>query len=272
MELINTHCHSKYCGHGQGEIAQYAAQAAAAGLTTLAFTEHYPLSPAFDPQEYLSVLPERMPEYHAAVEEARAAYPQMEILLGVELDCLSDTEDRTFDQAEFDKYDLVLGSVHFVDRWAFDDPAERHVWQRAGEPDRIWRRYIELWCEAASDSHAPYTVMSHPDLAKKFSYMPTFPLDSAYAQMAEAARAGGKMVEVNTSGSYYACAEMFPAPALLKAFCQAGVPCTVGTDAHDPKNVARDITRAYDLMRACGYTEVTVPGRGGNLRTIALES
>jgi histidinol-phosphatase (PHP family) len=102
--------------------------------------------------------------------------------------------------------------------------------------------------------------------------MPTFPLDGAYAQMAEAARAGGKMVEVNTSGSYYACAEMFPAPALLKAFCQAGVPCTVGTDAHDPKNVARDITRAYDLMRACGYTEVTVPGCCGNLRTIALES
>ncbi len=79
------------------------------------------------------------------------------------------------------------------------------------------------------------------------------------------------MVEVNTSGSYYACAEMFPAPALLEAFCRAGVPCTVGTDAHVPANVARDVQAAYDLMRRAGYKSVTVPGRGGSRRSIALE-
>ena len=56
------------------------------------------------------------------------------------------------------------------------------------------------------------------------------------------------MVEVNTSGSYYACKEMFPAPALLVEFRRAGVPCTVGTDAHVPANVARDIAAAYRLM------------------------
>lgn len=80
--------------------------------------------------------------------------------------------------------------------------------------------------------------MSHPDLAKKFGYYPSFSLESLYDEMAEAARAGGRMVEVNTSGGYYACAEMFPAPGLLAAFCRAGVPCTVGCDSHDPANVA----------------------------------
>ncbi|MFR5829026.1 MAG: PHP domain-containing protein [Adlercreutzia equolifaciens] len=46
MELVNTHCHCVYSGHGIGSIAEYADAAAAAGLTTLAFTEHFPLSEA----------------------------------------------------------------------------------------------------------------------------------------------------------------------------------------------------------------------------------
>ena len=49
MELVNTHCHCVYSGHGAGSVAEYADAAAAAGLTTLAFTEHFPLSGAFDP-------------------------------------------------------------------------------------------------------------------------------------------------------------------------------------------------------------------------------
>ena len=34
MELVNTHCHCVYSGHGTGSIAEYADAAAAAGLTT----------------------------------------------------------------------------------------------------------------------------------------------------------------------------------------------------------------------------------------------
>ena len=113
--------------------------------------------------------------------------------------------------------------------------------------------------------------MSHPDLAKKFGYYPSFNLERLYNEMAEAARAGGRMVEVNTSGAYYACAEMFPAPGLLAAFCRAGVPCTVGTDAHVPANVARDIEKAYRLMYEAGYRTVTVPTADGDRRAIAIE-
>lgn len=271
MELINTHCHSKYCGHGEGEIAEYAALAEAAHLTTLAFTEHYPLSEAFDPQGYLSVPAKDMAAYEGAVLSAREQYPSMEILLGIELDYLSSTDDRQLDEEELASFDLILGSVHFVDRWPFDDPAQRDAWDEEGAVDRIWERYVDLWCEAAADRSQPFDIMSHPDLAKKFAFYPTQPLQSLYDRMAEAAQAGERMIEVNTSGLFYACKEMFPSLDLLKTFRRAGIPCTVGTDAHKPAVVARLIQEGYDLMAEAGYSEVTVPERGHGRRVIPIE-
>ncbi len=270
MELINTHCHSKYCGHGEGDIAEYVTAARKAGLTTLAFTEHYPLTPQFDPAEYLSVLPEQMPVYIDAVRQAQKEFSDIDILLGIEMDYLGSDEDRTLETIDFDQFDLILGSVHFVDAWPFDDPEQRDRWEEEGQVDNIWRRYVVLWCEAAADPRLPFDVMSHPDLAKKFAYYPNFDLNESYERMAEAARLGNRMIELNTSGSYYACKEPFPSPALLKAFCHAHIPCTVGTDAHKPEHVARDIERGYELMRQAGYKEVTVPTSTKDRRHIAL--
>lgn len=270
MELVNTHCHSRFCGHGEGEVADYARIAHDAGLATLAFTEHYPLTPAFDPAGYLSVPPAGMAAYAEAVRAEQERYGDMEVLLGVELDYLGAQEDRPGWQEGLDGFDLVLGSVHFVDGWPFDDPAQRGAWDEEGAPDRIWRRYVDLWCEAASDASLRFDVMSHPDLAKKFAFYPTFDLAPYYRRMADAANAGGRMVEVNTSGSYYACKEMFPAPALLAEFRRAEVPVTVGTDAHEPANVVRDIEAGYRLAAEAGYREITVPTRARGRRTFQL--
>lgn len=270
MELINTHCHSRYCGHGEGEIEEYASIAHDAGLTTLAFTEHYPLTSRFDPKEYLSVLPADLPAYIDAVKREQERYDDMEVLLGAELDYLGPYEDRPDWQDGLDDFDIVLGSVHFVDAWPFDDPAQRGAWDEPGAVDRIWTRYVDLWCDAASDRSLRFDVMSHPDLAKKFDFYPSFDLMPLYKRMADAANAGGRMIEVNTSGSYYACREMFPSPALLKEFCRAGVPVTIGTDAHEPRLVTRDIERGYDAAREAGYDRITVPTRGGGRREIRL--
>ena len=79
MELVNTHCHCVYSGHGVGSVAEYADAVAAAGLTTLAFTEHFPLSAAFDPDEYLSMTAANLPRYLEEIEAARAAHPSIEV-------------------------------------------------------------------------------------------------------------------------------------------------------------------------------------------------
>ena len=113
--------------------------------------------------------------------------------------------------------------------------------------------------------------MAHPDLVKKFGYRPSFNPQPLYDQAAEAVVAGGRMVEVNTSGLTYACAELFPASDLLRTFFRAGIPCTIGTDAHDPAVVARNLMPGLRAMYDAGYRCVTVPTKSGDRREIVLE-
>ena len=117
MELVNTHAHTEFCGHGEGTVDELVQAARAAGITTLAVTEHYPLTPAFDPKAYLAMPQESVRPYLEALEAARAAYPDIEILLGTELDWLGDCEDRDLSDEDLAPFEIVLGSVHFVDAW-----------------------------------------------------------------------------------------------------------------------------------------------------------
>lgn len=268
MELVTTHTHTGFTNHGHGTVAELARAASEAGISTLAVTEHYPLSRAVDPANYVSMAAERVGGYAREIALADERYPQMEVICGCELDWLGDQEDRDLAEADLAPFSLVLGSVHFIDGWPFDDPAQRGFWDEAGA-DYIWNRYADIWCQAVSESPF-FQVMAHPDLAKKFAIYPSFDLQPLYDRMAEACAAAGRMIEVNTSGATYACAEMFPSPALLRTFCRAGVPCTVGTDAHQPSHVARGIQDGYRLMYEAGYRMVTVPTRDGDRRTISL--
>lgn len=271
MELVNTHCHTGYCGHAEGSVDEYVAAAREAGLSLLAFTDHYPVSSAYDWDNFISVPREKLDEYVADIHRVRMENPDMEIICGCEMDWLGDYEDREFSEEDFKPFELMLGSVHFVDAWGLDDPAKKERWDEPGMPDKTWERYFHVWCEAATTKDFPFQIMSHPDLVKKFGYYPTFNPSELYDMAVDAIRTSGRMIELNTSGRYYACQEMFPTPELLKRFCRAGVPCSIGTDAHTPANVARSLDEGLQLLYDAGYRQITVPTATGDRRTITIE-
>ncbi len=268
MELITTHTHSTFCEHGQDSLADMISTAVAAGISTMAATEHYPITTAFDETLKASMLPHRLNDYISAVAEQQRLHPDLDLLLGCELDWFGDLEDRSISDDDLACFDVILGSVHFIDRWLFNSTRFEEHWAEV-DADEMWLRYFDLWCEAAA-SDRPFTVMAHPDVVKKFGYMPSFDLMPHYKRMAEAAQAGGRMVEVNTAGIRDKVGELYPAPDLLREFCRAGVPCTVGTDAHRCAHIAAGISEAYSAMHQAGYRFVTVPTKGRGRRQVEI--
>jgi histidinol-phosphatase (PHP family) len=271
MELTDTHTHTYFSHHGEGTVEEVVAAAEARGLTTVALTEHLPMPQRYNPDGTFAMDESEVSLYLDAIERAREAHPAIEVITGTEVDWRWGAEDYILERIE--PFELLLGSVLKLsdesgDHWEFDHPGLIDGWEERGETT-VWNQYLELWLQAVR-SAVPFDIMTHPDLPKKLGFKPQFDTREYYAAMAEAAAQRGVMVEVNTSGLHKPVGEMYPAPALLKAFCDAGVLCTVSSDAHTPQDVGRDIELAHALMREVGYKAVTVPTRNGDRRQIAL--
>jgi histidinol-phosphatase (PHP family) len=285
MELTDTHTHTWYSGHGEGTVEEVVAAAVAHGLSTIALTEHLPLPPEVDPTGTFAMTYDQVVPYLEDIAQARAAHPEIEVVCGVEIDWREGAENYILEQLQqgansqqgLDNrgpYEILLGSVHMLSDadgtvWEFDHPGYIDGWYERGETN-VWQEYLRLWLDAVN-SAVPFTVMAHPDLPKKLGFKPQFNTREFYAAMAEAAARKDVLVEVNTSGLRKPVGELYPAPELLRAFHDAGVGCTVSSDAHTPSDVGRDLNAAHATMRAAGYTHVTLPIRTGDRRLIPLE-
>jgi histidinol-phosphatase (PHP family) len=252
--MIDCHIHTARCGHGEGGAADYLAAARRQGVDLLTFTEHLPLPKDLDPTHEYSMPESELTSYLTEIVELAdltcTEEEGVRVLVGIEADWLPDRLDHVRRLLAGDAYDVVLGSVHFLDDWAFDDPALLSRWD-AADVDAIWERYFEELARAAASGL--YDVMAHPDLVKKFGYRPSYDPRELYEAAALAFADAGVAVEVSTAGLRKPVAELYPGAEFLAACARAGVPATMGSDAHHPNEVGFGFDEALDALRTAGY-------------------
>ena len=145
-------------------------------------------------------------------------------------------------------FDVLLGSVHWVGGWRFDDlddPVSMAEWS-ARQVDACWEAYTEALEELAASGACD--VLAHPDLIKVAGYVPDAPAEW-WDRIAEAAVASGMAAEVSSAGWRKPVGEQYPALGLLERFVARGVPLTTASDAHRLEHVA---DRADDLRAVLG--------------------
>ena len=70
-----------------------------------------------------------------------------------------------------------------------------------------------------------------------------------------ACRQVGAAIEISCAGLRKPCKEIYPSLEFLKLARSFDVPITLGSDAHVPQDVGRDLDKAIELAKAAGYTE-----------------
>jgi histidinol-phosphatase (PHP family) len=263
MRLPDYHTHTARCGHARGTPAEYVAAAQAAGLLAIGCADHLPLLPIHDPE--LSMEACELDGYVAEVQELKARFPGF-VLLGIEADYRPGTLDEVRALLEGRPFDYVIGSVHHLGDWGFDDP--RTVDRYEGvDIDAMWAEYFELVGAAAETGL--FTILGHLDLVKKFGHRATRPLDAELDRLLERIAKAGVAVEINTAGLHKPVGEAYPSPEILRLLREADIPITFGSDAHRPEEVGRDFARAAALARGAGYTtfaSLQPDGAGGRAR------
>jgi histidinol-phosphatase (PHP family) len=237
----------------------YVEAAITAGLAEMGFSDHMPFM--LQPRQKLAQAWDEVPLYVDAVRRLGECYgDRITIRLGAEVDYVPGREQETAAFIERYDFDYVLGSVHFIGEWGFDDPAEVDRYEDWSLCE-VYERYFELVVAGAQTGL--FTTMSHLDLPKKHGRKRS---DEAYpALMEEVAAAlaeAGVAFEVNASGLFMPIGELYPEQVFVNALHAAGVPATLGSDSHAPSHVGRGLDDAIASLTQAGYTSVaTFAGR-----------
>ncbi len=260
--MIDYHIHTARCGHGSGTTAEYLKKARSLDLCEIGFTEHLPLFHTIDAT--LAMSWDELPLYINEVERLKAeSEPDPDevgtrVKLGIEVDYIPKFAEQA--RAVIDDYDFdfVMGSVHFIDGWGFDD--RRYIVNYdAYELSDLYERYFELFMEAVASGL--FDVMAHPDLIKKYFRLDDEPR-ALYERVAQTLASNGVAVEVSSAGLRKPCRELYPSQTFLDICFAAGVPVITGSDAHAPDQLAMDFGAVHQALERSGYAEIlTFTGR-----------
>ncbi len=266
IPIADYHMHTPLCGHAEGLPEEYAARAIKIGLEEIGFSDHAPFVVKELPG--ITMKREELPAYHQMIEEAREQFKgQLTIRLGIEADFIPGYEKKTKAVLSAYPYDYVIGSVHFIKEWGFDNPEEREKWKEQ-DVSSVYRDYHNLLRQAAGSGL--FDIMAHVDLVKKFGHRPTGDLTDDLRQTAKVFKDAGVVIEINTSGLRKPVGEIFPSLKNLEIYCRAGVPLTFGSDAHKPAEVGCDFDKAVDLAKKAGYKEYVMFRERNIYRTVKL--
>lgn len=245
--------HTPLCGHAVGQPHEYVEQALRVGLSEIGFSDHAPLVSHEDARYTMNY--SQLPRYHEMIKAVQKQYPKFTIKLGLEADYIPGYETKTKKILEGYDYDFVIGSIHFIDNWAFDDPDQRVKWKDKNI-DEVYRDYYKLLRRSAQSRL--FDIMGHVDLVKKFGHRPVADLTTEIEQTAKVFKECDVTVEINTSGLRKPANEIYPSLDVLKIYNRYEVPITFSSDSHDPADVGKDYDKARQSALDAGYTEYRV--------------
>ena len=244
--IVDLHNHTVLCNHAEGTIEEYIEQAIKHKTKTFGFSEHAPMD--FDPKYRLSF--EQMKAYTTSVLQAKEKYKeQIEILLAYEVDYLEGHMDERILNADVD---YLIGSVHFIDKWGFDNPEFIGRYEDENIDD-IWQKYFDT-IEKMAQSKL-FDIVGHLDLIKVFKFMPNKNILEIAKDALKAIKDSDMVLEINMSGYRKPVQESYPSRELLEEAFKLEIPITFSSDAHAPEQVSLYEREVVALARSVGYTK-----------------
>ena len=256
------------------ELANYCDKAQSQGVEEIAITEHFfrfkqataALKNWWDEVEPDPALAKSMKDYwdfHATedldeyVEIASQAKSMgLPIVIGLEVDFYKDRMDKVSKVVNDYPFDVLLGSIHWLGTWRFDDIDDElsmSEWEKR-DLDKVWTSYVEALEELADTKTCD--VLAHPDLIKVTGRK----LDNNELRselnfrMANAAIKSGMAAELSSAGWRKPVQEQYPSTDLLDEFIKLGVPLTTASDAHKIVDVADRTSSMRKMLESRGVS------------------
>ncbi|CFY06444.1 Histidinol phosphate phosphatase, HisJ [Syntrophomonas zehnderi OL-4] len=238
--LVDYHVHA--LAHGEYTYSKewlnsFIDQALGKGIREMGFSEHDELISKVDLHTYEAVKIQRLREIN--------------LRLGIEVDYIPGQESRLKELVNGFEYDYTIGSVHFLDGWAFDHPDYRYEYSQR-DIDAVYARYTEVLIDMIQSGL--FDIVGHLDLVKIWGDRPRRKKSASYMQpVLNVIHQANMAVEINSAGLRKPVGELYPAFDLLKMMFARNIPITFGSDAHHPEQMGEGLKEAYVSAWSAGY-------------------
>ncbi len=247
--LVDLHNHTILCNHAKGSTSEYVEAAISAGTKYFGFSDHAPM----DFSQKYRMRFDQMKEYEDDILHLKNRYKnQIDILLSYEVDFLEEYMDERILNANVD---YLIGSVHFIKKWEFDNPEFIGEYKHK-DINQIWQEYFDTIEKMANTNL--FDIVGHIDLIKIFKYMPTKDIKLIAKNAIKAIKKADMVVELNTAGYRKPIGEAYPSTDILELLSEYNIPITFGSDAHDPSQVAFKSIEIETLAKEFGYTRCAI--------------
>jgi histidinol-phosphatase (PHP family) len=264
--VCDYHIHTHLCKHATGSPEEYLEQAHKKGLKTIGFSDHCPVPIGFDSAFRMNI--SQFSKYVDMVNDLKDNSYGIDVLFGMEVDWVPGRMDELYAFLDSIDYDYLIGSVHYIDNKAFDNPDNTGIWDSDEKAEYIWNTNIDLMTDMVSSRK--FDIVGHMDLPKKFGFYPDDM--TRFMEKADMFFSGAAefdvAIELNTAGLRKPVKEIYPSLDLLRIAKKHNVKITFGSDSHAPEEVGFYFTEAEELARCAGYSEYQCIGRNGSKKAV----
>ncbi|STQ83737.1 histidinol-phosphatase [Helicobacter fennelliae] len=249
---IDLHNHTPLCNHATGTPEQYLKAAKNLGIDVYGFACHAPMD--FDTQYRMKK--QDVPMYLEELCALKHKYQNdIEVLSGFEVDFITQKEFLMESCVLEADVDYLIGSVHFLGNWGFDNPEFIGEYAKK-DMHKCWILYLQSIQKMAQTGL--FQIVGHLDLLKIFGYTMPSTLESELEHTLIAIKEANMAIEINTSGLRKAINELYPSSKILAFAYKMQIPITFGSDAHSIEHVGFGYQTALQTAFDIGYKSCVI--------------
>lgn len=249
------HLHSYFSGDSETPMEEMIKKGISLGLTSMCFTEHMDMDYVYIKPEEQGIFELNTDSYLYELATLKSKYEgQIKILFGVELGVQPHLRRELALYAKSFPFDFIIASSHLCNG---KDPYYPYFYEGRSD-EEAYREYftsilgnLKAFNNFDVYGHLDYVVRYGKTKDAEYSYEK---YQDILDQILETLLEKEKGIEINTGAISYQLKDLNPCTGIIRRYRELGGEIiTIGSDAHDPDNIARGFDRAASLLTECGF-------------------
>ena len=243
------HMHCSYSADSTTPMKNMIEKSIELGLKEICFTDHVDYDIIGNPNVYVDY-----DKYFKDLDYYSEKYSdKISIKKGIEMGFQNHLLKKCSNDIKKYDFDFVIGSIHTIDR----NELYTGDYHKGKTQHEAYEGYYNQLLNMVNNFD-DYCVLGHIDLIKRYGGFSTILDDSLFSDYLDAILKkvihSGKGIELNTSSFRYKLPDLTPSKNILKMYRDLGGEIiTVGSDSHNPSQIAVQFEYAHEVLRNIGY-------------------